>query len=1266
MAVAARRGIGYAPDIMKIQTPDREYIDAVAGARNLLVLLLALLVLSRLIPLPGMQGIANYLPLHIFMETLSIVVAGMIFILGTHAYLGSNNFRPFILGCAFLAVALLDFGHLLTFPGMPALLEPGNAELSIAFWLFARFSAGIGLLLAAILHPRDLSLNLRLASVAGVLVLVACTYWIVLLHLDRLPSTFNEQTGLTSFKIGSEFALIALYGIASWLFWQQHRREQQTWLALLALAATIMMLSELFFTVYSNVTDVYNLLGHVYKLIAYAFLYRALIYTSIKAPFEEVHRLSTRIKATLDAMPDMMFEISSDGVIHQYHSNIRQKDLVAPPEAFLGRNIREFLPQEAVDSLLLSMADIDRTGYSTGHQYSLLVPSGMRRFEISGSELARTGNIAHYILVTRDVTARHLLKERMESMMALSAESAELDEKTLAQKALDSLEAMTHSKIGFLHIVSDDQQEIELLAWSTATLSSSCRAAYDNHYPVAKAGIWADCVRTRAPVVVNDYGKAENKKGLPEGHSELLRLISVPIQEDNKVRMVVGVANADYEYGDDAVKTVQLFGSELYQIIQRRRAERTSRRSQGILKAALDHLPVGVAINTVGDNVHFEYMNDNFPLFYRTSREALGSPDAFWKVVYEDPEERERIKARVLADYASGDPAQMVWENLPITRCNQQTRFVSAQNVLVPEEGLSVSLVLDVTDRLRIESELRVAATAFSSQGGIMITDAKRRILRVNSAFEKSSGYTQAEVLGQKPSMFSSGNHDANFYAGIWEVIAQEGVWHGEIWNRRKNGDVFPQSLTISAVRNAEGEITNYVGDFIDISNIKKAEAAISHLSYYDTLTGLSNRERLKNLLEAAIAMHQNAAQIGGLLMVDIDSFKTINDSISHDAGDALLIAVSERLLQSVLPGDTVSRYGGDKFILLLNNLGGNMEDSSLALQNIAQGILTRVEDTYTLSSVCYYSSCSAGATLFGDASTTSLELMKQLDIALYDAKKRGRKLISFFDPAWQTVVNERAQLLDDLRHGIAAHEFEMFYQPQLDKLGNIVGSEALVRWNHPRRGLLNPGEFIPLAEANGLMVKLGNEIMQMCLAQLARWQETRELRHLKLSINITADQFYEDGFEGQLKSLIAKNRLDVSGVMLEFTESMLLNKIDLARAIIERLNTLGVRFAIDDFGTGYSSLTYLSALPVDQLKIDQSFVFNIGISDKDAAIIRTIIDMARTLDMEVLAEGVETAAQRKYLLQHGCEFFQGYLFSRPVPLAQFNALVLQGPINVH
>jgi len=482
------------------------------------------------------------------------------------------------------------------------------------------------------------------------------------------------------------------------------------------------------------------------------------------------------------------------------------------------------------------------------------------------------------------------------------------------------------------------------------------------------------------------------------------------------------------------------------------------------------------------------------------------------------------------------------------------------------------------------------------------------------------------------------------------EIVRGDGS-HGWVWARGEE------------VLNAEAARVGLRGVVLDITERKRAEAAVRRLSNYDALTGLPNRKRFMQLLETAVRKHCEHALFGGLLIVNLDGFRTLNDSFGREAGDALLVEVSTRLQQSVNAGDLVSRFGSDEFVLLLNNVGRSLEQASVALLAIAQTILVRLEDSYVLDEARYHSTCSAGATLFGNNGVSGQELISQLGIALSEAKQNGGNRVRFFDPEWQQLVGESVQLLNDLRDGIARHELEMLFQPQLDQVGNIVGAEALVRWNHPHRGLLGPADFIPVAEEHGLMVQLGDEIMHLCLAQLQRWQNEPGSRRLKLSINITAEQFYSDAFADWFEGLIARYHLDASGVMLEFTESMLLGDLELARANIDRLSARGISFAIDDFGTGYSSLSYLSQLPMKQLKIDKSFVSNIGIRHRDTAIVRAIIDMAKALEMEVVAEGVETEDQRQYLLQHGCSYYQGYLFSRPLPLAEFNALMARGPI---
>ncbi|MBU2097663.1 MAG: PAS domain S-box protein [Gammaproteobacteria bacterium] len=896
---------------MRNHRPTSELIAVTRSATNLLLFLTAILAASLLFPMPGLQGVAGYLPLHTFMETVAVVTASMIFAIGWHTSTSKPDYRRLAIACLFLGVAFLDFSHILSFDGMPDYVTPGSPEKSINFWLMARIFAAAALLSAVFLPAVKPGTAVRYAMLMSVLLCVALIHIWFLYYPDNVPATYVEPGGLTTFKIAVEYGLVIAFGLAAWLLWQQSKRSGRPETLMLATSAAVMSLSEVFFAVYATVTDIYNLFGHIYKIVAYSLLYRALVVTGIEQPFREVENLNNRVRATLDALPDMMFEISEDGTIQQYHSNVSQQELLAPPEIFLGKNMSEFVPDTVMAEFRSAVADINETGRSSARQYSLMTNKGLRWYEISGSGLRALEGDLRYILVIRDVTERHTSEERAAILLNLASDALSLDEKQLATQALDKIEKITQSRIGFLHMVAEDQQEIELLAWSSATEKNYCNAHYNNHYPVSEAGIWADCVRERRPIVVNNYAAAKNKKGLPDGHSSLERFVSIPVFDNNKIRMIVGVGNSDYDYNAETVSTVQLIGNELYQIIQRRRAQREHERTQRILKAALDHLPVGIAVNSVGDEVHFEYMNDNFPAFYRTTREALKANPDFWQVVYEDPEQRELIKKRIVDDFASGDPDRMRWEAVPIPKEGEELRYVTAQNVQVPEEGLSVSLVMDITERLKAEVESKIAATAFSSQEGIMITDANKKILRVNNAFERTTGYTQEEAMGKDPSFFGSGKHDKAFYRDMWESIKTTGSWRGEIWNKRKNGEIYPQSLTISAVKNADGEITNYVGDFIDISDLKNAESKISRLSFYDALTGLPNRVQLQTLINDSLDYCVQKRSLSALLIIDLDYFKLLNDTMGHDAGDYLLVLVSDRLRSTLGKKDYLARYGG-------------------------------------------------------------------------------------------------------------------------------------------------------------------------------------------------------------------------------------------------------------------------------------------------------------------------------------------------------------------
>ncbi|MDO9204445.1 PAS domain S-box protein [Methylotenera sp.] len=585
-------------------------------------------------------------------------------------------------------------------------------------------------------------------------------------------------------------------------------------------------------------------------------------------------------------------------------------------------------------------------------------------------------------------------------------------------------------------------------------------------------------------------------------------------------------------------------------------------------------------------------------------------------------------------------------------------RWLETHAVPMLDKGQKVLLGVtrDITERKLAELEVRISATAFESQEGMMVTDANKTILKVNKAFTKISGYSAEEAVGQTPRLVSSGHHHADFYELMWDKIAINGGWEGEVWNRRKNGEVYPQHLTITAVKDSEDAVTNYVASFTDVTLRNAAEAEINHLAFYDVLTRLPNRRLLIDRLNHALSAGARLGWGGALLFLDLDHFKTLNDTLGHDVGDLLLRQVAERLTACVREGDTVARLGGDEFVVMLEDLSKQPIEAAAQAKIIANKILTTISQPFYLSKKIYQSTASIGVVLFSDNEHSQETLLKHADIAMYQAKKAGRNTLCFFDPDMQVAINTRAALEIDLRNAIDNQQFELYYQVQVNILGQPLGAEALIRWPHPERGLVSPYNFIPLAEETGLILPIGQWVLESACAQLQAWQQAPATRNLTLSINVSPKQFYQSNFASQVKTAVKHFNVNPKQLKLELTESILLEHIDDTIMKMNELRNIGVHFSLDDFGTGYSSLQYLKLLPLYQLKIDQSFVSDIATDTSDQAIVRTIIAMAETLNLEVIAEGVESTVQRELLTSCGCDTYQGYLFGRPVPIEQFNA----------
>jgi len=579
--------------------------------------------------------------------------------------------------------------------------------------------------------------------------------------------------------------------------------------------------------------------------------------------------------------------------------------------------------------------------------------------------------------------------------------------------------------------------------------------------------------------------------------------------------------------------------------------------------------------------------------------------------------------------------------------------------------GISWPIIVRIrateTALLKNEEDLRISATAFDSQESVMITDANSVILRVNLAFIIETGYTAGEVVGQTPRLLKSDRHTGDFYRVMWETILSTGKWEGELFNRRKNGEIYPVWLTISAVKRNDGLVTHYVGSHIDITERKVAENEIRNLAFYDSLTHLPNRRLLQDRLQQALASISRSHLTGGVLFIDLDDFKTLNDTLGHDIGDQLLQQVAKRLESCVRECDTVARLGGDEFVVMLVDLSEQSSEAAAQVKSVGNKILVTLNEPYHLAGREHLNTPSIGATLFSDCMQTIDELMKQADIAMYQAKKAGRNRLCFFDPQMQSNINVRVSLESELRKAVEKQQFQLYYQIQVDNLRLPFGAEALIRWKHPERGLIAPSKFISLAEETGQIIAIGEWVLETACAQLKAWEQDPLTNKLVLAVNVSAKAFRQPDFAAQVHAVVQRHSINPALLKLELTESMLFEDIGETIATMNTLNEMGIQFSLDDFGTGYSSLQYLKRLPIDQLKIDQSFVSDIAVDSSDRAIVSTIIAMAYSLNLNVIAEGVETEEQWKFLEKMGCTHYQGYLFSKPVPIDQFDALLGKG-----
>ncbi len=561
--------------------------------------------------------------------------------------------------------------------------------------------------------------------------------------------------------------------------------------------------------------------------------------------------------------------------------------------------------------------------------------------------------------------------------------------------------------------------------------------------------------------------------------------------------------------------------------------------------------------------------------------------------------------------------------------------------------------VRNLIQRNEEQSKLRLAAYVFNYSGeAIIITDRNNHIVDVNTAFNTLTGYDKAEVQGRHPKFLSSGRTSAEEFRSMWESILKDGYWQGELWSRRKDGTVYPKMITISVVRDRVGDIEFYLANFVDFSRFKASEERIQHLAHHDPLTGLPNRLHLQVFLEQSMLIATRMSEQLAVMFLDLDRFKNVNDTLGHSVGDELLIQVAARLKSCVRDYDTVARLGGDEFVVILRG-----PDIAADAAIVAKKINLHLSEPFTIGRRTLRTSTSVGIALYPENAKHIDDLMKNADTAMYFAKSKGGNIFCFFSPGMNLHAHEKLKMENQLYEAIEKQELHLYYQIQVDHLNQPVGAEALIRWLHPERGLISPMEFIPLAEESELILAIGYWVFDAVCAQLKAWQHSVLTRDLILAVNVSPRQFRQDDFIAQVREIVQRHQINPALLKLEITESLLLKNIEDVIATMNTLKALGVQFSLDDFGTGYSCLQYLKCLPLSQFKIDQSFVRDLTIDSSDKAIVDTIIAIAQNMDLDVIAEGVETEEQRRILINKGCTHFQGYLFGKPVPIEQFGLL---------
>ena len=688
-----------------------------------------------------------------------------------------------------------------------------------------------------------------------------------------------------------------------------------------------------------------------------------------------------------------------------------------------------------------------------------------------------------------------------------------------------------------------------------------------------------------------------------------------------------------------------------------RLANNALRSEKARLRTIIDNSPDGIALKD-SDGVYLD-CNAGVEAELGLSREQIvGKSDA---QIFSDDELVAAIRSKDHLVMSAGQPLQY---DYTFKGSSGEMRDMEVVKVPIQDnDGQSTGVLMvvrDITERRRSERELRIASVAFESHDALMIVSPYGTIERVNAAFTRITGYSPQEALGKTPNLLKSGLHPSTFFETLWQTLLHEGHWQGEVVNRRRDGALYTVRLSVTAVKDSQGQVTHYIGDLQDITDEKRAREQAERLKLYDPLTDLPNRSLLEDRMRRALDASEERGELGALTILNLDFFSKVNDSLGHAFGDRLLVEVAQRIRSAVGEGATVARFSGDTFALVAEGLGLDRTPAALQALATAEAVRRAIELPVNVEGHKVVATASLGTTLFSGHALAPDVLVRQAELAMYKSKNAGRNLVRFFEDAMQQEIDRHRWLEEELREAVAQGQCMLHYQVQVDAKQQPIGAEALIRWIHPKRGVVSPAEFIPMAEETGLIEQMGHWALATVCDQLALWAQDEELRNLTLAVNVSPRQFKAETFVQDVVGQIERSGAAVERLKLEVTESLAIDSFDDAIAKLQALRRAGCVISLDDFGTGNSSLNYLTRLPLSQLKIDKSFIDALPESMPDALVAQTVIAMGHGLGLDVIAEGVETPAQHTCLMAMGCQAFQGYLFGRPLPAPDFEHAVRQ------